>query len=234
MERAFPDTYHHHNLLLKSQQSVSIMSTIKRKACIVIELPKVAYTLSQNSEKSVNTVDLRINAQSVFNFFSLKFGQVKYDTDLASLDPQKFKPRFFQIELEILAQCVGQHKEQRRRTQVLFLFLLSYSEAQLSSATEAEQLQGLFARGSRLAPNPVTLILSPSERNKKNHDKLYCHTIKKQIQNGVILSFIFWVRFFSCINFPLDFEFSRQKWSNFNYFQFLIILFLIKITIFGA
>ena len=45
------------------------MSTIKRKACIVIELPKVAYTLSQNSEKSVNTVDLRINAQSVFNFF---------------------------------------------------------------------------------------------------------------------------------------------------------------------
>ena len=49
------------------------MSTIKRKACIVIELPKVAYTLSQNSEKSVNTVDLRINAQSAFNFFfSLK------------------------------------------------------------------------------------------------------------------------------------------------------------------
>ena len=118
------------------------MSTIKRKACIVIELPKVAYTLSQNSEKSVNTVDLRINAQSVFNFFftEVGLGLVKYYSDLASLDPQKFKPRFFLTELEILAQCVGQHKEQRRRTQVLFLFLLSYSEAQLSSATEAEQL----------------------------------------------------------------------------------------------
>ena len=35
-------------------------------------------------------------------------------------------------------------------------------------------------------------------------------------------------------NFPLDFEFWRQKLSKFNYFQFLIVLFSNKITIFGA
>ena len=115
------------------------MSTIKRKACIVIELPKVAYTLSQNSEKSVNTVDLRINAQSVFNFFFTELWLSMTRISLRSI-LRNSNPDFFLTELEILAQCVGQHKEQRRRTQVLFLFLLSYSEAQLSSATEAEQL----------------------------------------------------------------------------------------------
>ena len=39
---------------------------------------------------------------------------------------------------------------------------------------------------------------------------------------------------FLCIDFLLDFQFSRQKLSKFNCFQFLIILFWIKITIFGA
>jgi len=37
----------------------------------------------------------------------------------------------------------------------------------------------------------------------------------------------------SC-DFLLDFEFPRQKLSKFNYFQFFKILFLMKITIFGA
>ena len=36
------------------------------------------------------------------------------------------------------------------------------------------------------------------------------------------------------INFLLDFECWRQKLSKFNNFQFLMILFLVKITIFGA
>ena len=40
--------------------------------------------------------------------------------------------------------------------------------------------------------------------------------------------------FYTYIDFLLDFEFSRQKLSKFNYFHFLIILFLIKITILGA
>ena len=132
----------------------------------------------------------------------------------------EIQTQIFLTELEIFAQCVGQHKEQRRRTQVLFLFLLSYSEAQLSSATEAEQLQGLFARGSRLAPNPVTLILSPSERNKKNHDKLYCHTIKKQIQNGVILSFIFWVRFLYRLIFYYKLNFRPKNCQTSIIFNF--------------
>ena len=70
------------------------MSTIKRKACIVIELPKVAYTLSQNSEKSVNTVDLRINAQSVFNFFFtevwLSMTQISLRSILRNSNPDFF------------------------------------------------------------------------------------------------------------------------------------------------
>ena len=66
------------------------MSTIKRKACIVIELPKVAYTLSQNSEKSVNTVDLRINAQSVFNFFFFTEGSRFVRSILRNSNPDFF------------------------------------------------------------------------------------------------------------------------------------------------
>ena len=34
--------------------------------------------------------------------------------------------------------------------------------------------------------------------------------------------------------FLLDFEFSRQKFSKVNYFQFLMIVFLIEMSIFGA
>ena len=36
------------------------------------------------------------------------------------------------------------------------------------------------------------------------------------------------------IDFLLDFEFSRQKFSKVNYFQFLMIVFLIEMSIFGA
>ena len=39
---------------------------------------------------------------------------------------------------------------------------------------------------------------------------------------------------FLYIDFLLDFEFSRQKFSKVNYFQFLMIVFLIEMSIFGA